>query len=266
MTRYLRLFGSFAKFSLLGELAFRANYLIKTSVEVVWLALMLFFYNRLFASTDIVAGWSRAEYFFFVGTYWVVESTVEALFLSNFSEFAEQVRTGNLDFILLKPVDEQFVVSCRFVEWSSVPNVIFGLSLMGVSLAQLGLWPSPVRVVAFVVGLVCAVGMAYSFLLMLASTSVWLVRNQSLYELWWLFMSLMRYPREIFNTPWTAAVGWFFTFIIPVTLATNVPAASMVKVLDPLLVAYAAVTAVALLALSRWVFRRALRSYRSASS
>ena len=104
------------------------------------------------------------------------------------------------------------------------------------------------------------------FLLMLASTSVWLVRNQSLHELWWLFMSLMRYPREVFNTPWTSAVGWFFTFIIPVTLATNVPASAMVKVLQPWLVAYAAVTATALLALSRWVFRRALRSYRSASS
>ena len=39
------------------------------------------------------------------------------------------------------------------------------------------------------------------FLLMLSSTAVWMVRNQSLYELWWLFTSLMRYPREIYRGP-----------------------------------------------------------------
>ena len=60
---------------------------------------------------------------------------------------------------------------------------------------------------------------------MLTSTSVWLVRNQSLMEMWWLFTSLMRYPREIFAGPWAAPLGWFFTFVLPVLLVVNVPAA-----------------------------------------
>ena len=71
--------------------------------------------------------------------------------------------------------------------------------------------------------------MAYSFLIMLSSTSVWMVRNQSLFEMWWLFTSLMRYPREIFRGPWAGPVGWFFSFVVPVLLVTNVPAATMVE-------------------------------------
>ena len=59
--------------------------------------------------------------------------------------------------------------------------------------------PKDLNRTAFFVGGLCALGMAYSFLLMLSSTSVWLVRNQSMYELWWLFTSLMRYPKEIFR-------------------------------------------------------------------
>jgi ABC-2 type transport system permease protein len=266
MTRYLRLFGSFVRVSLLTELAFRGNFLIKTFVELLWLSLMVVFYNTLFDKTAFVAGWSKYEYFFFLGCYYVLESLVEAMFLGNFGEFAELIRSGDLDFVLLKPIDEQFIVSTRSFEWSSVPNVLFGVTLMGISLANLGTVPSAARVAGFVIGGACAVAMAYSFLLMLASTSVWLVRNQSLYELWWLFMSLMRYPREIWSVSWANAVGLFFTFVIPVILAINVPASSMVKALQPGLVAYAAAAALVLLVVSRRVFRRALRSYRSASS
>ena len=59
---------------------------------------------------------------------------------------------------------------------------------------------------------------------MLTSTSVWMVRNQSLYEMWWLFTSLMRYPREIFSRTWARPIGWFFTFVVPVMVVANVPA------------------------------------------
>ena len=39
--RYLRLLGAFARFGLLNELAFRANFLVKLSVELIWLSLLL---------------------------------------------------------------------------------------------------------------------------------------------------------------------------------------------------------------------------------
>jgi ABC-2 type transport system permease protein len=266
MLRHLRLLMTFAKFSLQGEMAFRGNYLIKIVVEVLWLCLMVLFYQILFKTTNDVAGWSKHEYFFFLGCFYALEGIMETLFLGNFGEFAEMVRSGNLDIVLLQPVDEQVVVSFRKFEWSTVPNVLFGTVMMGLSAWNLGISFEFARITSFAVGMVSAFAIAYSFMLMLASTSVWLVRNQSLYEIWWLFTSLMRYPKEIFNTAWAAPVGWFFSFIVPVLLAVNVPASSMVKALEPVNVVYACGSATVLLIVSRWVFRRALRSYRSASS
>lgn len=267
MLRHWRLLGSFAKYSLLGEMAFRANYLVKVIVELLWLGMMVFFYETIFANTGDVAGWTKHQYFFFLGCFYALEGSMEALFLGNFGEFAELVRKGDLDLVLLQPVDEQFVVSFRHFEWSTVPNIAFGFVMMAVSGWKMDLHPSAGQVLAFIVGGLCALGMAYSFLLMLSSTSVWLVRNQSLYELWWLFTSLMRYPKEIFNsTWWSVRIGQLFTFVIPVLLAINVPARSMVDAVDPLLTPYTAAVTVGLLVLSRWVFKRALRSYRSASS
>src|SRR5438552_17362266 len=117
MMRYLRLYVAFARISLLGEMTFGADYLIMTFVVLAWLCLMAFFYDRLFEFTAAVAGWSKSEYFFYLGTYFLMESVIETIFMSNVVEFAELVRSGNLDLMLLKPVDEQFLVSCRQVEF-----------------------------------------------------------------------------------------------------------------------------------------------------
>jgi len=264
--RYLRLFAAFGRFSLLSEMAFRGNYLLKVTVEVLWIALLLVFYRAIFAKTSVVADWSEAEYLFFLGCYYSLEGLMETLFMSNFSDFSDLIRRGDLDLILLQPIDEQFLVSCRSIEWSTVPNVLMGGGLMVYGLARLG-WPvAAVPAAVFAVTFPCGLAMAYSFLLMLSSAAVWMVRNQSLYELWWLFTSLMRYPKEIFRGSLGAPIGKVFTFLIPVLLVSNVPAHTMVKALDPGLAAYMVAATVVLVALSRWVFRRALRSYRSASS
>jgi ABC-2 type transport system permease protein len=61
-------------------------------------------------------------------------------------------------------------------------------------------------------------------------------------------------------------IGWFFSFVVPALLVTNIPASTMVKVLEPGLVLYMVVATVVLVWASRWFFKRALQSYRSASS
>ena len=123
------------------------------------------------------------------------------------------------------------------------------------------------RLLAFGVLFLCGVAIAYSLLLMLSSTSVWLVRNQNLMELWWLFSTLMRHPRQIFNNVWWAEpLGRFFTLIVPVLLVVSVPAETMVKVFEPVTIGGVLLATVVLLWLSRRVFLLALRSYRSASS
>ncbi len=264
--RYLRLFAALGRFSLLTEMAFRMNYLLKITVEILWIVLLLLFYKAIFGKTASVADWTEDEYFFFLGCYYALDGLMETLFLTNFSEFAELVRKGDLDLILIQPIDEQFLVSCKTIEWSTVPNIFMGVGLMIYGLSRMG-WPvSFLQAAVFAVTFPCALAMSYSFILMLASTAVWMVRNQSLYEMWWLFTSLMRYPKEIFRGTLGAPVGMLFTFLIPVLLVSNVPARTLAKALEPWLATYMVVTTVALVALSRWVFRRALRSYRSASS
>lgn len=268
--RYARLLLALGRFSLAREMAFRGNFLVKVSVEALWLFILLAFYRTVFAKTSGIAGWSEPEYLFFVGCYFALNGVIETLFLENCNDFAELVRTGDLDFLLLRPIDEQFLVTCRRIDWGTGPNVLMGAGVMLFALKDLhgaGAWHfEPIHIAAFTLLFACGVLIAYSFMLMLTSASVWLVRNQSLMEMWWLFSSLARYPREIFTKTWADPIGRFFTYFLPILLVVNVPARIMVKTLEPWMVAFTLVATVFSLWGSRRLFRRALRSYRSASS
>ena len=83
---------------------------------------------------------------------------------------------------------------------------------MVVALVQKG-WEFDLgRVAAFLATFTCGTAIAYSFMLLLTSLSVWMVRNQSLMEMWWLFSSLARYPKEIFAGEYAGPLGNFFTY------------------------------------------------------
>jgi hypothetical protein len=135
--RYVRLMGSLSRYALARELAFRGNFLAKISVEVLWLFILLAFYKTVFAKTSSIAGWSEPQYLFFVGCFFALNGLLETLFLENCNEFAELVRTGDLDFLLLKPIDEQFLISCRKIDWSTGTNVLMGAIVMVLALYQM---------------------------------------------------------------------------------------------------------------------------------
>jgi ABC-2 type transport system permease protein len=266
LLRYLRLLGSLARYTLARELAFRGNFLVKVSVEIIWLGILLAFYETVFGRTNTLATWSKNEYLFFVGCFFALNGLIEMLFLENCNDFAELVRTGDLDFLLLRPIDEQFLITCRKVDWATAPNVLMGFAVMAFALGNLHWAFDPIRVVTFFATFACGTAIAYSFMLILTAFSVWLVRNQSLMEMWWLFSSLARYPKEIFLGSRAEPLGFLFTFILPILLVANVPANAMVRSLDPPMVAFTLAATAFLLWASRKFFQHALRSYRSASS
>ena len=100
--RYTRLLGSLARYTLNREMAFRVNFLVKVSVEVLWLGILLAFYGTVFAKTKAVAGWPEAEYMFFVGCFFALNGMIETLFLENCNDFAELAWT--VAFIVLARV------------------------------------------------------------------------------------------------------------------------------------------------------------------
>jgi ABC-2 type transport system permease protein len=206
--RHIKLWFSLAKFSLLGEMAFRGNFLVKVFVELLWLGLLLLFNFTVYRQTTSIADWNEHQYLFFIGCFFALGGLIEMLFLDNCNQFADLVRSGDLDFFLLKPIDEQFLITCKHVDWSCFPNVILGGLVMGYA-HWAGDWEfDPLKGLVFIILFFSGLALAYGLLLLLTSMSVWLMRNQSLFEAWWLFTTLMRYPCEIFQGTWATPAGF----------------------------------------------------------
>ena len=269
---YLRVSLTFARNSLVRDMAFRANFLIDGISSLSWVLMNLGFYVLIFEYTGEIGahtGWHKYEVFVFLSTTLFINSLVQTFFMPNANEFGELIRTGNLDFALLKPIDTQFLISLQRIEWSSLGNFAFAAGLLGYSLWKLDHRPPLVQTLLYPIYVACGVAMLYSLMIVLSSVGVWLGRNQSLYDFWFYITNFSRYPMEIYRGQIGTPLRQVFTFVIPILLVVNVPARLLAKPLAPdnwPLAGFALVATLASIVVSRAIFHRALSSYRSASS
>jgi len=278
---YLSLFLAFARNSLIRDMTFRGNFVLDCVSSLSWLLMNLGFYLIVFyhvRSIGVSTGWGADEFYVFLATTWIINAIVQSFFMPNAQEFSELIRTGGLDFALLKPIDTQFLISFRRVEWASLSNLVMGVIILIYALTRLQHrvdppWGLDVTIAAlYLVYLACGVALFYSLIICLAATSIWLGRNQSLYDFWFYITNFARYPMEIYQTGWGLPLWYIFTFIFPVLVIVNVPARLLAQPLVPRegwewgLAGFSFVATIASLVISRWVFQRALRSYSSASS
>lgn len=266
---YLRVMRTFFRNSLIREMAFRGNFLIEAVTNAFWFAAQLVFFSLIFGSVRQMNGWTREQYFAFMATGMIISTLIEAFFMPNCANFSELIRTGNLDFALLKPIDTQFLISFEKLDLGALCHLIFPLVLLGYALIELGQPFGPVQAATYVLLIGVGVAFFYSLMIILAATSVWFGRNQGLYEFWFYITVFARYPRNIYEGSLAANVlRLLFSYVVPILLVVTVPAEFIVgKVLTPSWitgVSFAA--AIGGLYVSRRVFLAALKSYRSASS
>lgn len=278
---YLQVFLTFARNSLVRDMSFRTNFVLQCLSSMAWAAMNWGLFKIIYGHTSEIGrgtGWHENEFFIFLGTIWVINSLLQTFFMANAAEFSELIRTGSLDFALLKPIDTQFLISFPRINWSQLPNGLLGVLLIISSMRQLvakgDVHYSVFSVPAFIFFVICGAIVMYSVMICLASTSIWFGRNQNLYDFWFYLTNFYRYPMEIYQRNGIGMALWgTFTFVVPILVVSNVPARVLAQPLGTPwktwewgLAGYAILAAVWSLWASRWVFRRALLSYRSASS
>jgi ABC-2 type transport system permease protein len=174
----------------------------------------------------------------------------------------EDVREGRLDFALTKPADAQVLVSVRDVRLWQLTDVLVGVVVLLFALIQIGEAVSVGELASFVGVLAVGLVSIYCFWLMLASASFWLVRMNEVQELFEGVYRAGQYPVGIYP-------GWLkygLTFLVPLAFAVTVPSEAVTGRLTWQAVAVAGASALALMAFSRWFWRRGLRRYNGASS
>lgn len=268
---YARVWLTFVRNGLIREMTYRGNFLAEVLTILFWFAAQIVLFDIIYGQTSRIRDWTRWEYFAFMATGMLINAIVEGLFMPNCANISELIRTGNMDFALLKPIDTQFLVSTQYFSWSQLVEVAMSAALLVVAVHRAEIAVTPGRLAVYVLLVGCGVLFYYALMLMLASTSIWLGRNQSLYDFWFYVTSFGRYPQNIYRDhSLVGDVLWFgLSFVIPLLLVVTVPSRVLLnKLLEPNagVLLLAPVGTLALLAAARWVFHRALFDYRSASS
>lgn len=266
---YRRVFRALVSNALAREMTLRGSFVLTMFTRGFWFAAQLMLFEIIYGNVQNINGWTKYEFFVFMATGMIINTLIEALFMPNCANFSELIRTGNLDFVLLKPIDTQFLVSCEKLDLGALSYLLLSGSLLYWGVSHL---EQPITAGHFIayVGLI-GVGVAcfYSLMITLAALSVFFGRNQGLYDFWFYITIFARYPRDIYQNFWQGEIiHVLFSYVIPILLIVTVPASVMAqKLMQPgwLWVVLIGLTGAGLF-VSRRIFRWAIDNYRSASS
>ncbi|MBD2462427.1 ABC-2 family transporter protein [Oscillatoria sp. FACHB-1407] len=260
MSRYFRVLQLFWGTAIAAELEYRLNFLIATLSSICSLAGSLFGLFLFYQGDYTFENWSWEEALIVLGIFTILQG-FSAIFLApNLNQIVKHVQQGTLDFVLLKPISSQFWLSTRTVSPWGLPDLAFGLILIGYAGGRLQLAPT-----AYLLGILpLSLGLLslYSLWFMLGATSIWFVKIYNVTEVLRGLIEAGRFP----IVAYPAAYRFFFTFVIPVAFLTTIPAETLLQRGDATWVVGAAVLAIALFYVSRLFWNFALRFYTSASS
>jgi len=258
LLRTLRLFWST---SLAAEMEYRSNFLMATLSSLFGLCATLFNLSLFYRAGADLGGWSWRQALLVLGLFTVLSGLSRTVFEPNLSRIVEHVRTGTLDFILLKPIDSQLWLSTRRLSPWGLPDILLGLALLAYSTAVLEL-----ELVACLVALVpvlASLTILYSIWFIVAATTIWYVKIYNVTDVLQAWIDAGRFPIDSFPP---GVYRFIFTFVVPVAFLTTVPARTMLGAIEPRWLLYGAALALGLFLFSRVFWRFALRFYTSASS
>jgi ABC-2 type transport system permease protein len=260
--RYIQLLAVQLRISAASAMAYRANFLLEGFGSFAWLALTLLPLFVLYRSRPAVNGWDAPSALIVMAYFSALRAVLEGVVSPSLVDLVERIRTGSFDYILLKPVDAQAMVSASRYEPWKVFDLLGAIALAAYAFYLRGEPPAPLDVVAGL-GLFIAGALAmYSLWIACAAFAFWVGRLDNLIYLLGAIFDTARWPVYVFPGLWRIV----FTFVIPVAIMTTFPAMALLGKLDGRAALATIAGAFAMLVVSRLIWRAAIRSYTSASS
>jgi ABC-2 type transport system permease protein len=260
MMRYFKILYLFWSTAIAAEMEYRANFALTALSSLGGLIGSLFGLFLFYRTGYTFAGWSWQEASIVLGTFTLLQGLSATFLVPNLNRIVKHVQEGTLDFVLLKPVSSQFWLSAYTLSPWGLTDVVFGMVVIGYAGAQLNLRLADYCLSVIPLGFGFII--LYSLWFILGATSIWFVKIYNVTEVLRGLVEAGRYPIAAYPTSYRI----FFTFVVPVTFLTTIPAQTMLHRVEwPWLVG-GGVLALVLLYCTHQFWRFALRFYTSASS
>lgn len=252
----------FAQF-LKTRLAYRADFLVDLGANLFAIAVQLTTLTVIFSKVPELKGWTFDQVLFIYG-FSLVPSGLFNVVSINLYRFAEHyIADGNLDRVLLRPINALAQVMFESFNLSGVNEMILGTGIVLYAGSRLGLTVGPLDVMVFLLVAPSAALIYAAVFLGLSSVSFWFEDRMGLAPPIYNVIRFSRYPLTIYGR-WVQA---FLTFVLPFAWVAYMPATWFVGPVD--VRGWALLTPlVALLVggLSYGIWRAGVRRYASTGS
>jgi ABC-2 type transport system permease protein len=259
---YIKLVGLYFKIGILNELQYRVNFFVQIFQSALSLIVALGGLAVVFDHTDNLNGWESPALLTVVGVYFMIGGFINLVIQPSMQRFMEDVRQGTLDFTLVKPQDAQLLVSIRQIQIWKLVDVLIGIVILGIGLAQIGRSVGLDQALNFAIALIAGGAIVYGFWLILATCAFWFVRIDNILVIFESMYEAGRWPVGIYP-------GWLqftLTFLVPIAFAVTVPAEAITGRLTAQTLIGALALAAVMLIVSRIFWRIGLRFYSGASA
>jgi ABC-2 type transport system permease protein len=227
----------------------------------------LFFYFSTLAAIDIlynhvatIGPWQREQFLFFVAVMLAINQLHMTFLSESFWMLPYSLKTGAMDFLLIKPISPLFSTFFRYIRPGSLCNIIVTWSVliyygMGVGLNGLDWVALPIVVI---LGFI----LAASIELIIACSMFWMLEGTGINFLRIELQQLARWPDFIYQ----GVLRQLLTVALPVLLIGSAPARFLFNYHDvlPLIMMISAIIMSWILLRITW--RLGLIKYESASS
>ncbi len=261
LKKYSRLMVAFARASFIAELEYRANFIIRIITDIFWYLAQIFTFETLFLHTKLIGSWSVEQTRVFLGLVFVSDAIYMVFFHDNLDRMTERVRKGDLDLLLAKPVNSQFMISTQYFAVALLGNLLIAVAWFSWSLSQLPNFEA-LRLLWLLLLIPAGVLSLYSIRFMVAATAIIFTKADNIQYLWYQTYKLGLRPDSIY-APW---LRLFILTVLPLAAVASVPARALLDPPELVLFAWVTVWSAALLLISNRFWRYALRYYSSASS
>ena len=223
----------------------------------------LLFLWIVFSQIPNLMGWSMNEVVFIYG-FSLIPKGIDHLFFDNLWMIGHFiVRKGDFDKYLTRPVNTLFHVMVEKVQIDALGELIMGIALVSVTLPQLNLAWSFLRVLLTVAAIFFATFIYTGIKTIAASFAFWTKRSGNIMYMFYMVNDFAKYPVTIYNE----IVKNIITYIIPFAFTAYYPAKYFLTGENPLFnVGLTVLISAVLMTFGIFIWHRGLRAYESAGS
>tara|TARA_B110000467_G_C18272885_1_gene453557 strand:- start:9 stop:809 length:801 start_codon:yes stop_codon:yes gene_type:complete len=260
--RYLNLWAAFFANSLTRDMEYKANLIGGIIVDIIFYSVQYFFFSIIYSYVNTLGSFTREDVMVFLIITFISDTVYMFLFSGNLFPLNRLVVQGDLDFILLKPINSQFLVSFRFVKSYAIFSLII-LILMLINQTSLhSIDIGPMNYLFFSISFFCGLIIWYSLDFLIACLTFWF-KNFTVGS--WLSHEILKFSAR----PDSIYIGFtrkLLFSLIPMALVSSVPARMLLYGLNLKLLMYQIAISLSFLLFTFWVWKRGLLRYESASS